>query len=535
MFNPVTDEQEHTTDRSHQCVSSIRNGETLLPQAQNKRPLKRDNFGRRLYVQIVSAKYGPCEGLSDGDIDTRTRDVTPFMRALLLLKEAEEASTDESYSIDPIVVHSLVQRDESQLVASFCALSSSGMGRREISLLDHSSTNAVFGDPCPGLSKRLEVKYLMSEQHPSAFIHNQEVAGVHTISFTEHDRITITRQCSFHRQPQIQKKTKLAFPGNHHVQKELDLQGLSSTQALFQRSDFLIALSEVFLPMVLPYLSLRDRLQLKFVCKKWSKSVRLWGVASTIDASDPSFQPFTCPVFRGILSNSFSSLERLLLNDFGHLQTSDLADAIPNLKKLRYIDFSRCHCLDDGTMELLGHVSGSLEVLYIKGLRRVTDVGLTSVARSCNKLHTLDISGIQNVTDLAAMEVGQHLQDLRALYLRDNFKITSRGIDAVTRNCIGLEQLTVWGCIQIVHLQFYSLLNETCSCQKLKVLNLWGCHKLDDQVAVAFKGMGHLTTLIAADCHQLTDSFIVSYSGLALSNQVSKNGCAKSFSCLLPP
>jgi hypothetical protein len=96
-------------------------------------------------------------------------------------------------------------------------------------------------------------------------------------------------------------------------------------------------------------------------------------VAVTIDNNDPTFPRFTRPFLRGILAHSFSSLQSLFLSGSEDLEQSDFHPSIPHLRKLRSLDISWCIQLDDITLRLLSqHVSETLEVLYIKGLRRVT-------------------------------------------------------------------------------------------------------------------------------------------------------------------
>ncbi len=124
----------------------------------------------------------------------------------------------------------------------------------------------------------------------------------------------------------------------------------------------------------------------------WRHIVRDWGVAVTIDNNDPSFPTFTRPFLRGILSHSYSSLQSLFLSGSEDLQQSDLHPSIPHLRKLRSLDISRCIQLDDSTPHLLSqHVSDTLKVLYIKGLRNVTDDGVISIATSCFKPKVLEV------------------------------------------------------------------------------------------------------------------------------------------------
>jgi hypothetical protein len=163
----------------------------------------------------------------------------------------------------------------------------------------------------------------------------------------------------------------------------------------------------------------------------------------------------------------------------------------------------------------------TLEVLYLKGLRQVSDEGTVTVTRSCLNLQALDTSFVA-ITDTAGLAIGQNLYKLRARYMRDNYLLTNPSIDTITQRCRHLEQLTLWGCIELDHLSFdpmetipnklltssrtsTSPLVPTC----LVTLNLWGCHRLRDESALQFRDMKQLKTLILSECHQISDEFVV--------------------------
>jgi hypothetical protein len=268
------------------------------------------------------------------------------------------------------------------------------------------------------------------------------------------------------------------------------------------------AVSEIVLPIVLPFLKVRERVQCRLICRSWEHVVRDWGVATTIDSNDRTITSFSRPFLRGILSHSYSSLHSLFLSGFEILTQDDLHPAIPHLRKLRSLDVTRCHNLDDSTMILLSeHVQRTLEVLYIKGLRNVSDVGLKAVCNSCRKLEVLEISYVP-ITDEGGMAISQ-LKRLRALFMRDNYQLTNRSIDVITENCTRLAQLTLWGCTRMQHLRFDAANQSAFSSGKLVFLNLWGCHSLKDDAAESLANMNNLISLVVSECHRLTDRFVV--------------------------
>jgi hypothetical protein len=231
-------------------------------------------------------------------------------------------------------------------------------------------------------------------------------------------------------------------------------------------------------------------------------------VATTIDRNDIMIANFTRPYFRGILSHSFSSLHSLFLSGFEMLEKEDLHPSIPQLRKLRSLDVSRCYNLDDSTLQLLAqHVHPTLEVLYIKGLRKVTDVGMKAICDACTKLEVLEISNVP-LTDEGGMAI-QKLIRLRALFTRDNYQLTNKSIDVITEKCTRLAQLVLWGSTRLNHLSFDTTRDSVFSSGKLVVLNLWGCFNLRDEAAHALGNMKNLRSLIVSECHRLTDQFVV--------------------------
>ena len=260
----------------------------------------------------------------------------------------------------------------------------------------------------------------------------------------------------------------------------------------------------------MPFLGVLDRVQCRLVSVVWRNTIRDYGLAVTIDDRDPLLPPLTRPFLRGMLRHSHRSLRSLFLSGTPNVEQGDLHDAIPHLRQLRSLDISRCTNFNDSTIQLLAQHIPTMQVLYLKGVRNVTDEGVMALTRSCRQLKVLDISYLP-LTDCAGIAIGQHLTELRALYLRDSFRLTNASVDVITSNCSSLEQLTVWGCTRVTQVSFRNIRdNNSSNNDKLVLLNLWGCFSLRDETAQALQGMGQLRSLIVSECHRLTDAFVVS-------------------------
>ena len=259
--------------------------------------------------------------------------------------------------------------------------------------------------------------------------------------------------------------------------------------------------SEIVLPLLLPYLSVKQRILSQLVCQLWKRIIQKWGVATSIDVANPSFSKINRCMLRGILRHSYCSLHTLVLNDYRDLEDNDLLPAMPYFRKLRYIDISRCILITDTTLMYISQYLGkTLKVLYMKGLVRVSDVGMKSICDNCVNIRVLELSEVP-ITDESGVCIGNKLTNLEALYMRDNFRLTNKSIDIITSQCSCLSQLTIWGCTRIQSISF--------GIDNLVLLNLWGCHGLTDNALGSMSSLSNLRSLILSECHRLTDKSII--------------------------
>lgn len=498
-------------------------------------------------LKIVSATYGPSEGrrLLTGELSNDiaacipfTRDVAPFLKALLLTRKPQHEQSEDT-EIDE--ENELGGDDMPDLVRI------SGRKRSAIPLMDGKQMNSIFGDPCPGTSKRLKIHYVTYESYNDATSRASFASEVHRESFAENERIVLRPRVAFYEDDLTLQQAIAATANkfertriteesedNQNIETLKNARKMGRAQSIaefvesFSTGELAVpyktsspaskpqkkwrlrsATSEVTLPIILPFLTVKERVHCKLVCLVWRHVIRYWGVAKTIDVNDDTtFPNFNAPILRGLLAHSHHSLQSLFLGDFQELTKNDLHPAIPHLRKLNNLDISRCNQLDDSTLLMLSeHVASSLEVLYLKGLRNVTDKGMLSISQSCTNLQVLEISNVP-ITDDSGISIGENLRKLTALYMRDNYLLTNRSVDVITKKCTQLSQLTLWGCTRLRHLSFDTVDNNV-GCGRLVLLNLWGCHSLLDGVANSLGTMRHLRSLVVSECHKLTNTFLV--------------------------
>jgi len=373
--------------------------------------------------------------------------------------------------------------------------------------------------------------------------------------------------------PQIQSKLHSSYP-------PLPISSSSSPSKQWRLAP---TTSDITLPIILPFLTVRQRAKCQIVCSSWRDIVLEKGIAVVVDVNDVglfpkdqmnftpttastrlsiphhpatnstntnSSSPISSPIqnhpsrslLRGLLNHSHSSLEALVLNDFTPLQpVIDLHPALPYLRKLKRLDISRIPSITDDTLHLISTFIGErLEVLYMKGLRNVTNDGVVRLVQSCSNLRVLDVSNVYQLEDEAGIAIGRHLTKLEVFNGRDNHKLTNQSVDLITRNC-SLIQGTFWGCIRLTHVCFHdgqpaekdatnsslqsadnssamprpamprpsSFTDSHAPPTKLILLNLWGCHNLTDAAASRMTNLPHLRSLCVSECHRLTDRFVL--------------------------
>ena len=484
-------------------------------------------------LKVIAASYGPADGrrLLDGSIVDHskpsdsyvpyTRDVLPFLND----EVGEDIGCEDG----------------------LCQ----GVIKYSYSLIEGRSMNVVFGDPCPGSTKVLRIEYVFQD-----YISQKKEnrcngdSGYHIIpsrtfhsTFAEHEHILLRRQDP-HPIPVDDESNNQMNPTT--PQSTISL--VDSTQSTLSALK-----SEITLPIIFPFLSVRQRARCQLVCLHWREIVLSKGITASIDVNDHVLFPLCQDtssyrntaigsplkpqsvsrssyndiiatnthttsnhphreLLRGLLKSSHSSLTSLVLNDFLHLDPPvDIHPTLPHLCKLKRLDISRIPLITDDTIHLISaHIGERLEVLYMKDCRGVSDDGIVQLVRSCNRLKVLDISHMHQLTDKSGVAIGQNLTELETFHGRDNYKVTNNSVDVIFQNCKKLVQATFWGCIKLTHVGPGAVTTPTdLSPNNLVLLNLWGCIGLTDDCVARLSTLTNLRSLCVSECHKLTDKFVL--------------------------
>ena len=594
--------------------------DTITSSSGAELPSSRGNLPTKqicTHLHILSATYGPAEGrrLLDGklvDYNKREtyvpykRDVLPFVKAIMSLSAEEEGNNFD-------VLEEGVDDGNLRENCSDNGFFRMQTNMNSLPLMDGLPMNAVFGDPCPGTTKLLRIEYLFRDYFNVVIGEGDDNSGgeiqengrtaqqkhfhcttsrTFQSTFREHERVLLKRQdplfCLMMTDgdddastSNIDREQQDIQSSRRDSENQLQLDdgdnpGMvpistpqSSSSSLIQapsspskRWRLAPSTAEITLPIILPFLNVRQRAKCQLVCTSWREIVLEKGIAVIVDVNDvrlfpkeqmdfaarppprasllpnsssATLSPTSSTIqnhpsrslLRGLLNHSHSSLEALALNDYIPLQPAiDLHPALPYVRKLKRIDISRIPLITDETLDLISTFIGErLEVLYMKGLKNVTNDGVIHLVQSCRNLRVLDVSEVHQLDDGAGIAIG-HLAKLEVLHMKNNYKLTNESVDAITRNCRNLFQLTLWGCIRLTHvcfdngqpsqagpvassLQRPENFSPNTTPTKLILLNLWGCHNLTDAAAARLTTLPHLHSLCVSECHRLTDAFVL--------------------------
>jgi len=123
----------------------------------------------------------------------------------------------------------------------------------------------------------------------------------------------------------------------------------------------------------------------------------------------------------------------------------------PSLTVLNLYDSHGAEISDDALQNIANNCP-LLKELRILFQLQVTDIGVQAIAAKCSHLHTLDVDMCELLTDASLVAVGEHCPRLRVLHCGigngDAWipQVTDKGVEAVARGCLALEELDVDGC-----------------------------------------------------------------------------------------
>lgn len=146
--------------------------------------------------------------------------------------------------------------------------------------------------------------------------------------------------------------------------------------------------------------------------------------------------------------------------------------------RLEVLDLNCIDGIRDSLLDVIGQNCPRLRVLNIANARNVTDDGVAFLASGCPRLELLDLSWCCKVTDWAVSKIASAMPRLREIGLSET-RVTNIGISDLARSCAWLEALHVARCVRISDEGAESIMTYCAS--RLTTLNIASCHNVTDE------------------------------------------------------
>jgi hypothetical protein len=122
----------------------------------------------------------------------------------------------------------------------------------------------------------------------------------------------------------------------------------------------------------------------------------------------------------------------------------------------------------------------ALTSLNLAACLRVTDIGLTAIARRCRSMRELVVASCTEMTNTGMQEVGYNLRVLRSLSINRCMRVTDPGLAAISVGCTQLTSLNIAGCEDLTDMGLQIVARK---CRILRVLNLCQVRRITNVVA----------------------------------------------------
>lgn len=244
-------------------------------------------------------------------------------------------------------------------------------------------------------------------------------------------------------------------------------------------------LPEIIILEIFKYFSIKEKLILRNVCKRWKELLHDFSIWKEIRVNEE-------------ITLVTSLLFKLLVEDF----------AIT----IQSINFSYVEWVRDNDVIFLARRCKNLRQLSIKSCQNITDIAIKEVAKNCVKLQNLDIF-LTNVTSAGFDQVTIFCTKLQAVKLGSRGN-TSRMISSICKNTSNIKQI--------------SIQDEICSSynpavddtlikrfavkfnQVRRLCLSWCCHITNTSLEDIAEYCNSLTTLKLRECQYISAEGIIS-------------------------
>ncbi|XP_037092613.1 F-box/LRR-repeat protein 7-like isoform X2 [Pollicipes pollicipes] len=245
-------------------------------------------------------------------------------------------------------------------------------------------------------------------------------------------------------------------------------------------------LSDELILHVFSYLSTNDLCYCARVCRRWYflvwepqlwTSITLTGETTGADRALRQIVKLLCRDSPGTLC---PAVERVLLNGCARLTDRGLSLLARRCPELRHLELRGCaNVSNQALFEVVTHCPG-LEHLDVTGCHRVTCIDFSEVLSSVDRqlnLQYVDLTDCHNLTDAGLKVIVHNCPQLQHLYMRRCEQVTDLGIKHVPSYCVNLREFSISDCCRVTDYGLHELarLGPT-----LRYLSVAKCDRVSD-------------------------------------------------------
>ncbi|XP_005096020.1 uncharacterized protein LOC101862262 isoform X2 [Aplysia californica] len=215
------------------------------------------------------------------------------------------------------------------------------------------------------------------------------------------------------------------------------------------------------------------------------------------------FQSMSDSALNSLLTKHGKSLHTLELYACFSLTASAMRSIGEHCTALKRLCLGSCNKLTDSMMITLSTHLARIEELDLRGCKNLRNDCIRKVVRNCPRIHTLVLANCQQISDIAVTEIATYLKNtLMCLDVCGCDNISDQGIVTLAKNCDRLTTLDI-GSTRCTGSSMYQLASNSCSrwletvklsflssvteasltslikqCPRLKLIHVFGCSSL---------------------------------------------------------
>jgi F-box/leucine-rich repeat protein 2/20 len=191
-------------------------------------------------------------------------------------------------------------------------------------------------------------------------------------------------------------------------------------------------------------------------------------------------------MYRSISGRS-QGTSNLQLSKMPRLSPSDLKDILRNFPHVKHLDLSGCYQICKESIEVIANgYRDNLLSLNLEFCHYITDEDICTLFAKCkeeSKEKRWDMTSLNlsytNISDSGMRTITLSCPNLKILKLRGMKKITNLTLSMIAKYCKNLTHLDIQDCINITDFGVAIVSQE---CTHLEILNLNGCNEITNEI-----------------------------------------------------